>query len=155
MRPQEQEKGVIELLIEHEKVIGKLYSIYADKFPAFREFWERLSKEEAQHAEWLGRLSARIRDGSGHFNRDRFSIQAIQHSIQYAEKTVNQAWEAEIGLINALSASLYIEESMLEKKYFEVFEGDSAEIRQVLLMLAEATGEHYRKVRKAWSENKG
>ena len=55
-------------------------------------------------------------------------------------------------LINALSVALSIEESMIERKFFDVFETDSAELRDVLLNLAAETKRHREQVRKLRDE---
>jgi len=49
-------------------------------------------------------------------------------------------------LINALSIAQQIEQAMIEKKYFEVIEGVSANVKHLLLNLTSETEEHIRRV---------
>ena len=42
---------VLDLLEEHERVIGRLYAAYAERFPQDRTFWQGLSREEDKHAQ--------------------------------------------------------------------------------------------------------
>lgn len=60
----------------------------------------------------------------------------------------------DISLTKALSIARDIENGLIEKKFFEVFEGDPIELKQVLLDLAAATREHYNRIEKAWNEAK-
>ncbi len=57
-------------------------------------------------------------------------------------------------LINALSIALYIEEALIERKFFEVIEGDSVGLKHVLLDVAAATRSHIDRVRKVWSKHR-
>jgi DNA-binding protein len=50
-------------------------------------------------------------------------------------------------LVNALSIALYVEESMMEKNYFEIINGDSEELKQTLRKLTGATQIHIARVR--------
>jgi len=60
----------------------------------------------------------------------------------------------EISLIKALSIARDIESGLIEKKFFEVFEGDPIELKHVLLNLVAATREHYNRIEKAWKETR-
>jgi rubrerythrin len=57
----------------------------------------------------------------------------------------------DISLIKALSIARDIENGLIEKKFFEVFEGDPIELKQVLLNLAAATREHHNRIEKVWN----
>jgi hypothetical protein len=56
--------------------------------------------------------------------------------------------------IKAFSTALDIERALLENRYFEVFETDSAELRRTLTMLAQSTQNHLDRVHEAWRANK-
>jgi len=43
-------KNLMELFEENELNIASLYSLYAQKIPAKRTFWNKLSTEEISHA---------------------------------------------------------------------------------------------------------
>jgi len=57
-------------------------------------------------------------------------------------------------LISALVASKEIEETLLEKKFFEVFKGDAPELEILLLALEYSTKNHREIVIKAWEEER-
>ena len=154
MVSRENQIKIVNILAEHEEAIGRLYTVYAEKFPAFKDFWLKLSGEESQHADWIRRIHNRIQDGSGHLNEKKFPLEVVNNSFHYIEQMVEKARNEVLDLIDALSTALYMEEALLEQKYFEVFVGDCAEITQVKYYLEEATKDHRERVKKALAENK-
>jgi len=153
MANEQDEKLVIENLAKHEQAIGRLYDQYAKKFSASAEFWNKISQEEKQHAHWLRRLKTRIKDGSGHINKDRFRVDEVLASLAQIEKLIDQAADSGLTIDEALQQALTIEQSMIENKYFEVFAEDSPEIKQVLIFLADATRSHCSRISDALSNN--
>ena len=145
---------LLEALKVHEKEIARLYEVYAETFPVYRSFWIELSKEEIEHANWIERLQAKIENGSGDFVVERFTVAAIEHNIDYVKELIYEAEDANFQLIEALSAALHLEEALSESKYFEVWEGDSAETKRTLTSLARSSREHYQKVKEVWQENR-
>ncbi|MDD5509647.1 MAG: hypothetical protein PHI12_02365 [Dehalococcoidales bacterium] len=143
---------IVELLMDNEIGIGKLYRAYAKHFPDHRTFWTALAGEEVEHASWLGKLSLKIEEGSVLIDERRFNTSAIKTFSDYLERELDKVNKSGISLIGALSTALYIEQSIIEQKYFEVFEGDTVEFKKVLLDLADATKTHLGKVKEALSK---
>ena len=52
-----------------------------------------------------------------------------------------------------MKISMELEESLLEKRYFEIFQGEQAEINQVLGFLEKETVMHSDRIRKLLKEN--
>jgi rubrerythrin len=154
MNDPEKQKKTIEMLAGHERAIGRLYKVYAEKFPYYEDFWLAFSGEETQHANWINELQSKIEEGSIHFNQDRFQIPAIQHSLNYAQKMLAKAQESDLDLISALSTASSIEDALIENRFFEIFEADSAQLKETLRRLAEATEDHRRRILRAKTENK-
>lgn len=155
MNLQEYQINIIEMLAKNEKVISQLYKIYAKKFLDYKNFWSRLAEEEIEHAGWIYKLHSKIKEGSLYFNEGRFKKEALQSFLNYARNELVRTEIQEMLLINALSLALDIENTLIEHKYFEVFEGDSVELKQVLLNLDRATNEHLDRIKKVLSELKG
>ena len=145
---------VIGLLAEYEIMIGRLYKEYAQKFLDWKDFWLRLSAEERGHANWILKLRSKTKEGSVYFKEDRFNKEAIKTSLKYLNNQLSEAQMQDISLIKALSIARDIENGLIEKKFFEVFEGDPIELKHVLLNLAAATREHRNRIEKAWNEAK-
>ncbi|GAG61348.1 unnamed protein product [marine sediment metagenome] len=106
------------------------------------------------HANWILKLRSKIKEGSVYFKEDRFNKEAIKTSLKYLNNQLSEAQMQDISLIKALSIARDIENGLIEKKIFEVFEGDPIELKHVLLNLAAATREHYNRIEKVWKEAK-
>ena len=142
---------VIKLLAEHEKAISQLYREYARKFPQQKDFWSKIAAEEIEHASWIFKLRSQAEKGSLYFKEGRFKIEAIKTSLEYVKSQITEAQNNKISAKNALSVARDLESGLIEKKFFEVFEPDCREIKQVLLDLAAATREHYNRIEKVWN----
>lgn len=145
---------VIEAMARNEETISRLYQAYAGKFPAHKEFWSGLAAEETSHAAWLRSLIGKMREGSLAINRDRFRLQPVRAFSGYLDRELATASEPGLSPINALSTALYIEESIIEQRYFEVFVPDAPELKRVLSDLAAATKTHLEKVREEWGKQR-
>ena len=143
---------IVTLLARHEETIGQLYRLFADKYEGHGQFWSELANEEYQHAEWIGRLNKRIQDGAGRVRQELFDRGAIEKSLDHINNLIDIVKSDEFSCKEALAEAMKIEESILEKKYYEIFEGNIAEIKQVQYCLEDATREHRERVRKALSE---
>jgi rubrerythrin len=147
--PDQKELDVLVKLADLERNVGMLYEAYAELFPRYREFWLGLAVEEKQHENWVHDLQSYVVQSGAKLNANRFNVIAIQSFIKYLNDESVKAKKREISLINALSVSKYIEESLIEHKFFEVAQGDSAELKQLLSGLANATQAHNEKIREA------
>ncbi len=143
---------VIKLLAEHEKAISQLYREYARKFPEQKDFWSKIAAEEIEHASWIFKLRSQAEKGSLYFKEGRFKIEAIKTSLEYVKSQITEAQNNKISAKNALLVARDLESGLIEKKFFEVFEPDCREIKQVLLDLAAATREHYNRIEKIWND---
>ncbi len=64
-------------LAENEELIGKLYQVYANKFPDYHQFWQDLVDEENKHAAKIRQLQSEAAKGSLLIKPYRFNIVAI------------------------------------------------------------------------------
>jgi hypothetical protein len=136
------------LLAKHEFAVSRLYRKYAEKLPEKRDFWMQLSDEETDHGNCILEMKSRVEDGSVTFHDERFQITEIERSLAFIEEMMQDADGPGFRMKHALSAAHFLEESMIENKHFEVFEGDSPALIQVLKLLADATDEHRQRVLK-------
>jgi hypothetical protein len=145
--PTERQLAVLDKMAELETSVGKLYEAYAALYPDFREFWAGMVIEEKQHAVWVLELRSRVEKGAAKFSENRFNINAIQSYISYLKDELEKASGRTV--VNALSIAEYIEDSLIERDYFTIVEGDSDELKETLKKLADATHSHNRQVREA------
>lgn len=132
----------MEMMAEHEETIGKLYDSYAEKLPEYGHFWTTLADEERTHAAWIRELRKKAEDGSLEFDKGRFRIEAIQTSIRYIEDWTRQAQREQVTMLHALAIAADIENALIDRKFFEVYEPDSEDLKDVLKSLEEASREH-------------
>lgn len=141
-------------MAKNEEAVSRLYQAYAEKFPTKKQFWTDLAADELTHAGWIRTLEAKYREGSLNFNRDRFKIQPVRGFSNYLERELTNSRDPRMSVINALSTALYIEESVLENKYFEAVQTDTPELKRILNELATSTRTHLEKIRKEWEKQR-
>jgi rubrerythrin len=146
------QKDIMKRLREQEKVLSKMYKIYAKRFPEHHDFWMELAAEEKQHAVWIQELGKKVKQGKIEFEDNRFDIQEVEKSLHFVNSQMDKAKNENMTLLNALSMSLAIEKAMIESHFFYVFDGDSDEIRETLQKLLEDTKQHAAKIEQAWKE---
>ncbi len=109
---------MVELLIQLEEALSKLYEAFAEKFSSLESFWRGLSADELIHADWIRELLTRAEDGTVLQNENRFAAEAVRTSLHYTIDELVAARMDDVPLIEALSRAMSAEESLLEKKYF-------------------------------------
>ena len=84
-------KEVFELLKKHELTISKLYETYAEKFTKKHTFWSTLAWEEEDHAKNIEKLAEMVKNGQVAFDKTKYNPNAVQTSIDYAERQIERA----------------------------------------------------------------
>jgi rubrerythrin len=133
---------VVERLASNEESIAKLYRGYAEAFPVLLDFWTSLAVEEMNHASWLRDLGAKTLTSKIFADESRFNTYALQTFTNYLDRETTRLNERKTPLTEALSITLFIEQSVIESNYFEVFRTDSAEIKRVFNKLRDETTAH-------------
>lgn len=146
--------NVVEMLAENEECVAKLYQTYADAFPKEKDFWGKLVRDEKHHAAWL-REMARNEESSSYFiDQKRFSPNAVKTYNEYLKDEIKKAEAGEVTLKGALSTALYIEQSLMESKFFSVAQGNSAELYSMIKQIQQETSGHSRYVKDKLSQYK-
>ena len=138
------EKSIVELFEENELKISQLYALYSDKFPDQKEFWENISEEEIIHAQEISKMLSEIKDC---FVENKFSRGVIKYVSDFVEKQIEIAKDGNLSLADAFNSALRIEQSILEKKCFEMFIPTTVTIKEVLERLNRDTDRHARLLR--------
>jgi rubrerythrin len=142
-------------LAEHERAIARLYQAYSSRFDEYGIFWGDLAQEELKHAACLNKLRTLLKEDPAIVIVERFSVDAIRFSIDYVNELIGRASQPNFELINALSLAKKLEESLLEKNFFEALSGDSQETREALEFLANETERHFKILCNIQEERKG
>ncbi len=144
----------LELLVEHELAIKRLYLAYAAVFTDVRQFWLNLADDEQGHADTLGSLMHEpalrlwLADGSG------VKPQAVRSSISYIQAQTSKAHEGSTTLLQALVVANDVEEALIDKRWVLPSDPQCAEIGRVLSELKSQTERHRRLVAEALATEK-
>lgn len=144
----------IEMLVEHEETIGRLYETYAVRFPESRTLWSQLASEEKDHAKMIRDLIEERKLGHVYFDSVRFNPEAIETSVKYVVQETVRAKTGDIELTNAFAIALNIEKSIIDNKVFDTFKGYTKKTRELIEYLARSVITHYQLIERTWSEHR-
>ncbi len=147
---------VVEKLVSIELGVAELYQIYADKFPQQREFWSHTVKEERQHARWLERLDYFAAENPDECQAvlDRLPLKLVNKTLDTIRQFIDRANDPNLTLKQALESALLIEQSIIEKKFFEAFQSTHGEMKRIFESIGSETWEHADRIRLLLSQIK-
>lgn len=134
------------LLAEHEKALADLYESIGAVLKSSKEFWQTVSKEELEHEQLILEIDEKLQNGEWSFRRPPFVTTAIAESIEWANKKKEDVESQGISMREALKLALEFESGMFEDKFFEVVNGDSPEMMNVLESLAGYSRGHVKRL---------
>lgn len=143
------EGQTVKLLAQCEEKLGELYLAYARLFPEEAAFWERLAKEERAHASWVEALLPRVQDDLITFREDRLGSQAFMLFYDYLVQRLQESRNP-ITLAGALVVAVDIENSLVEKSFYDVFTTADPDSARLLTLLSRSADAHLRKVQEKW-----
>lgn len=145
-------KELIQDIIRHELNLGKMYQQFAKSHPNHRQFWSELAREEAMHAKWITSLARYYNEGHIRPSDFKLNHQVVKTSISHLEKQTEASKNGRLSLLNAASIALDVEKSMIEKKFFEIFDLTNTKHERIRAGLENATTKHRQKLEKLFSE---
>jgi len=145
---------IVDLLAENELAIKQLYEFYAKTFPKEAVFWLDIANDEKDHAMALLSLKEKVDDIYVYFDEERFTPEAILSTKNYINERIKYVIENKINFLTALSVARDVENSLIERNYFKVFESDTPKIKNVLKKLEKETLEHRTRVENRFEEEK-
>lgn len=143
-------KPLIKLFEENELNISALYSLYAQKIPDKKEFWDRLSDEEIGHAAQIGNE----KDDHEAITENKFSRGVIKYLMEFVLGEIKNAEQQEIAHKDALLTALRIEQSMLERKCFDMFMPTKETVKEIFFKLNRETERHVEALQQEMKKNK-
>jgi hypothetical protein len=143
---------MLKKLAELEKAVSRLYRLYAERFLDFRQFWVTLANYKLKHADDLIKIDWKIHYADTKCQEDRFNIWGIERSLEFVKNHIKSMEDAKITHKKALSTALEIEKSILQYRFYDSYDTDSAEIKGVLEQLKHDTEEHIKILQKLWFE---
>lgn len=139
------ERSIIDLFEDNELKISILYKLYSQKIPDHKIFWKKISDEEVIHAREIAKSFSKEKEC---FKENKFSRGVINYVSGYVEEKIEEARKNKITHADAINIALRIEQSILEKKCFEMFIPTNKTVKQVLKRLNKDTERHANQLRK-------
>jgi hypothetical protein len=136
------------LFAYNEKRIKQLYSLYAVSFPSEQAEWQRLALEEGGHAAILHSLGERFQGSKDVYLITASGFRILGYVRRFLEKEIRRARRGKVLAAAAITTAIRLELSMLEKRYFDVFESATAEIKSGIERLNRETEIHASRLRK-------
>jgi rubrerythrin len=134
------------LLAEHEKALADLYASIGVVLKSEKQFWQTISREELEHEQLILEIDEKLQSGEWSFKRPRFVTTAIAESIEWVNKLRENVESQGISMREALKLALEFETGMFEAKFFEIVNGDSPEMMNVLESLAGYSRGHVKRL---------
>lgn len=144
----------LELLENLELDISNLYKLFAQKFPAHKQLWDELSDEEVQHASYIKKLTSFVQQGLVLLDAKTTKTITVKIVSDGIKSTYQQAQDNKLTPINALAYSLSLEDSILEKKFYDYFTTHDQSVAYIINKIKRETNQHYQKVKIALEEAK-
>ena len=136
----------IELLAENEMVISRIYRVFSERFPDYRDFWEKMAEEEIQHADMIRSVVPEVKEGTVRFKGQHLDETSVGMFRDYLKVSLARAGEQDIPLKDAFETALAIEHDLIERSFFDLFEADTEELSLIFEGLASSTREHHRRL---------
>lgn len=145
MNEKEYQLFILDGLEKNETILSELYKAYGEKFVFKKKFWDDMVEDELNHAKWIETLRKKIEEGEVLFAENRFNRDLLEDFYKNIQGKIREIG-GEFGIREALGEAIRIENHLVEKKFFEVFKGDSVDLEIVLLALKYSTENHLKRV---------
>ncbi|MFO7807580.1 MAG: hypothetical protein R6V40_04145 [Candidatus Moraniibacteriota bacterium] len=143
-------KSILDIFEENEKMVGRLYKIYAEKFPHKKDFWLRLVQEENDHAQEVQNMRKNCKDED--FSESVFHRTVVHQVMEFVEEGIEKARRGGMSYKEAVETALRVEQSVLEKKCFELFITSNSTVKEALSKMEKETKEHLERLKKEYSK---
>jgi len=136
----------------HELTLAKMYTQFAKSYPKHRQLLSQLAREEVLHAKWMKSLAQHYTKGHLGLSDFRLNPQVLRTSISRLEKQIEESKQGRLSLRNAVAIALDVEKSMIENKFFEIFDLVEGKRNRIRAGLEKETSKHRQKLEKLFSE---
>jgi rubrerythrin len=142
-------KSLLDLFEENELNVSRLYQIYAEKFSEHARFWQILAQEEIGHAEQLAVLRTKA---ELQFIENNFARGIVAYVLDFVKTEIAKAESGDVSYFDAVNVAMRIEQSILEKKYFDFFQSSDKLLNEVFGVLNNETGRHLKMLQEKFAK---
>jgi hypothetical protein len=140
---------ILDLLIQHERALARLYLRFAAVFGERQELWQKLAGEEHSHAKKLEALLTEPERERWLSRVEWLKREAILSSIGHADMQASRAAEGGLTLLQALAVANDLEDALIDRQFISPIPSDCGGIGVILEELRKETEEHRRVLREA------
>jgi rubrerythrin len=126
---------------EYERLLARLYSTFFKLFPE-EKIWEILAEEEKKHEAWIKQIIMKVVQGTVSFNSANESDEYIINAVIGLKDTLNDIKIDSLKKSVTFEIAYNVENSMLEKEFFNKFSTDAPLIDNILKSLVKDTERH-------------
>jgi len=148
------QKKLLELLEQLELEVSNLYKLFAEKFPTQKELWNCLHHEEIKHAAYINKLTSFAKEDLVIFDEKMTKTYTVQSVINDIKDKYNKTENNQYNIINALSFTLSLEQSIIEHKFYDYFSSKNPEAMTMIKEIKGETFMHEAKVKEALEAEK-
>ena len=141
-------REVVEALADHEDAIGDLYGAYGTRLASSAGFWQGLSAEEYGHGSLMRDLVGpdhmleRDHELDVFVDAKRFPLSDLRAATSEVRDQIEVVGAGRLGLTEALENALALEQEMVERDAYQVFDGDTDSVARVLNHLRSSSERH-------------
>ncbi len=148
------EKSILAIFLNNERRVKKLYKIYSVKFLEHKKLWRKLILEEDEHVKLLNELKEKFGESNKYFEVNEYSMEVLEYVGRFVEDELEKIKNKskEVNIIQAIEAALSLEQSMAERKSFEMFNPSEEDIKKVFNKINKDTKKHKKTLEKAYDK---
>ena len=141
-------REVVAALADHEDAIGDLYGAYGTRLTAAAGFWQGLSAEEYGHGSLMRDLVGprhqlpRAHELDVFVDTQRFPLPELRAATRDVRDQIEVTATGRLTLTEALETALALEQEMVERDAYQVFDGDADNVARVLSHLRTSSERH-------------
>lgn len=136
------QQQIFAMMVRKEELLSELYAVFSVRFKEFEPFWDKMAKEELEHAAWLRKLQEAEEKKLVTFDEGKIKTYTMETFLTSLEETLVAARAGKISAKKAFSITLDIERSLIESNTFQHFESFSEEGENILTLLNAEVRKH-------------
>ena len=142
-QPPQRLLNILDGMRELELLVSRLYGKCAEAWPEGKDLWQKLSREEGLHAQYVEKMAELVKSNPSAFELNpSFKSAASATFIKYVASVVGKVDSHSVTHDTMLFLARDIEQALLEAKYAEVVKTTNAEYRALLTQLIKDTEGH-------------
>ena len=141
------EENPVQILIETEEDIGRLYEAYARKMPEHEEFWFGLVLEEADHSTMVHSLVKKLDTESVSFSSVPEVIHKLREFRDFLVGEKEKVKKEEVSFTDALQVAIDIENSIIKNGIYHLFTNPSGNVVEIMEKLRRDNTSHVKFLR--------